>query len=345
MNLKKALIIGMIISLVVLTFWEMYWRSQGFYPTINDDKALWSVQRDRVNNLSQDNVILIGSSRTLFDIQLDTWENQTGKRPIQLACVGSSPLPIFHDIVENTNYTGIVIVGVTPGLFFSTTFPKAEPWAWPQSRVDHYKDRTYAQRLNHLLSLPLQKNFALMSAGDEILDDNLDLKGILKRIKIGNRIPKDMPPFYEFGEITSLDRNLKMMEKTVTDTAFANTIIKVWHWFGKGAPPPEKDATMAFFMKDFKKFKQRGGNVILIRCPSSGGVRMGENHALPRADFWNFLVKQTGARSYHFEDYKQLKDLTCPEESHLSLNDAKYFTTELVKIMKNDDAFINSKTN
>jgi len=345
MHLKKTLIIAIILGLIGLSSWEMYWRSQGYYPTINDDKALWSVQRDRVNNLAPDNVILMGSSRTLFDIQLDIWENQTGKRPIQLASVGSSPLPIFHDIVENTNYSGIIIVGVTPGLFFSTTFPKAEPWAWPQSKVDHYKDRTYAQRLNHQLSLPLQKNFVLMSAGEEVLDDDIDLKAILKRVKIGNRISKGIPPFYEFGEITSLDRNLKMMGKTVTDTAFANTIIEVWHWFGKGAPPPDKDATMAFFMNDYTKFTKRGGKVLLIRCPSSGGVRMGENMGLPRVDFWDDLVKQTGARSYHFEDYTQLKDLICPEESHLSKKDADYFTAEIAKIMMKDGVITNSKTN
>jgi hypothetical protein len=285
----------------------------------------------------------MGSSRTLFDIQLDNWENQTGIRPIQLANVGSSPLPVFHDIVENTAYAGTVIVGVTPGLFFSTTFPKAEPWSWPQSKVDYYQDRTYAQRINHQLSLPLQQNLALMSAGEQELDDNIDLKALLKRIKIGDRIPQGMPPFYEFGEITSLDRNLEMIERTLTDTAFANTIINVWKYFGKGAPPPDKEATMAFFLKDAEKFKARGGNLILIRCPSSGGLRAGENQVLPRKDFWDNLVEKTNVKAYHFEDYEQTKHLKCPEWSHLSAEDARYFTTELAKIMIADKAITNSK--
>jgi hypothetical protein len=345
MNLKKSLLSALLISTIGIVAWELYWRSQDYIPTIDDNKALWAVQRDRVADLTPDNIILMGSSRTLFDIQLDNWENQTGIRPIQLANVGSSPLPVFHDIVENTDYAGTVIVGVTPGLFFSTTFPKAEPWSWPQSKVDYYQDRTYAQRINHQLSLPLQQNLALMSAGEQELDDNIDLKALLKRIKIGDRIPQGMPPFYEFGEITSLDRNLEMIERTLTDTAFANTIINVWKYFGKGAPPPDKEATMAFFLKDAEKFKARGGNLILIRCPSSGGLRAGENQVLPRKDFWDNLVEQTNVQAYHFEDYEQLKHLKCPEWSHLSAEDARYFTTELAKIMIADKAITNTKNN
>jgi hypothetical protein len=345
MNLKKSLLSALLISTIGIVAWELYWRSQDYIPTIDDNKALWAVQRDRVADLTPDNIILMGSSRTLFDIQLDNWENETGIRPIQLANVGSSPLPVFHDIVENTAYAGTVIVGVTPGLFFSTTFPKAEPWSWPQSKVDYYQDRTYAQRINHQLSLPLQQNLALMSAGEQELDDNIDLKALLKRIKIGDRIPQGMPPFYEFGEITSLDRNLEMIERTLTDTAFANTIINVWKYFGKGAPPPDKEATMAFFLKDAEKFKARGGNLILIRCPSSGGLRAGENQVLPRKDFWDNLVEQTNVQAYHFEDYEQLKHLKCPEWSHLSAEDARYFTTELAKIMIADKAITNTKNN
>jgi hypothetical protein len=345
MNLKKSLLIALIISVIGITAWELYWRSQDYIPTIDDNKAFWAVQRDRVQNLSPDNVVLIGSSRTLFDIQLDNWESQTGTRPIQLANVGSSPLPVFHDIVDNTDYSGTVIVGVTPGLFFSTTFPEAEPWSWPQSRVDHYKDRTYAQRINHQLSLPLQQNLVLMSAGEEELDDNIDLKALLKRIKIGNRITENMPPFYEFGIMTSLDRNLEMTARTVTDTAFANTIITVWKFFGKGAPPPDKEATMAYFLKDAEKFKAKGGNLILIRCPSSDGLRAGENQVLPRKDFWDDLVEKANVKSYHFEDYEQLKNLKCPEWSHLSVQDARFFTTELAQIMITDQAITNSKNN
>lgn len=342
MYLKQSLIIAFTLSVIGLGAWEIYWRTQGFYPTIDDNKELWATQRARVEKATNEDVLLMGSSRVLFDIQLDEWEKETGKRPIQLANVGSSPLPVFHDIVEKTNFKGTVLIGVTPGLFFSTTFPKAQPWEWPQSRVDYYYKRTYAQRLNHALSLPLQDNFAFLSEDEGI--DGLKLKELIGKIKVGERVPDPMPPFHEFGEIAK-DRNLKMKEISVTDTAYANSIKKVWMFFGKGAPPPDKEATMAFFLKDLEKFKARGGKVILVRCPSSGGLRMGENMGLPRAEFYDDLVQKAQVKSYHFEDYEQFKNLECPEWSHLSANDAQFFTSELVKIMIKDGALTKYKTN
>lgn len=345
MNLKQSLLIAVTLSVISIASWEFYWRSQGYYPNLNDEKALWAMEREKVEVATINDYIILGSSRSFFDIQKNEWEKQTGKYPIQLACQGASPLPTFHDIVENTTFNGTIILGVTPGLFFSTTFPQAPPWEWPQSRVDFYQKQTYAQKLNYQLSIPLQENLALMSADELIWTDDIDLKSLLKRIRLGDRTKKPiMPPFHNFGDI-SLPRNITVSNRTVTDTAFANSIIKVWHFFGKGAPQADKKSTMAFFMEDLKKFKARSGNLILLRCPSSGGVRMGENMALPRVEFWDDLVNQSNVPSFHFEDYEALKNLKCPEESHLSKKDADYFTRELVKIMKSDGALSNSKTN
>lgn len=344
MNLKRTFLIAIILSISSLTLWEIYWRSKGYKPNLNDEKALWAKQREKINKASKNDVVLFGSSRIYFDIQLKKWEEITGKQPIQLASTGSSPLPTFHDLVENTNFNGTVIVGVTPGLFFSTTFPQAMPWQRPQSKVDFYKKRTYAQRLNYFFSVPLQQNLVLMSADDEEWADNIDLKSFIRNIPKDNRTKKPKaPPFYNFGKVT-VNRNMSMIPRAATDTAFANTIKKVWQYFGKMAPPPDKKSTMAFFLKDVKKFKKRGGNLILLRCPSSGFYKDVETKFLPRKDYWNELVKQTQAKSYHYEDYEQLKYFECPEWSHLSKLDAIKYTTELANIMVNDRAFSNQKT-
>ena len=240
-----------------------------------------------------------------------------------------------------------MIVGVTPGLLFSTTYPKAFPWERPQAKVDFYNDRTYAQRLNFLLSVPLQQNLVLMSADEEEWNDDIDLKSLLKRVDLGKRdtiTAPPPPPFYNFGDV-DVPRNIRMMPRVVNDSAFANSIIKVWHFFGKGGPPPEKDATTDFFLKDVAKFKEKGGNLILFRPPSSGGVRMGEKMGLPRQRFWDSLVNLAKVKSYHFEDYDQFKNLKCPEESHLSFKDANYFTKEFINILKADNALTNQKPN
>ena len=346
MHLKQSLIIAVSISIIAIGFWEFYWRSQGKIPDLDDNKDLWAVQRAKVDKLSDKDAILMGSSRILFDFQLNEWEAETGVRPLQLASAGTSPLPIFHDIVNNTNFNGTVLVGVTPGLFFSTTYPEAGPWKRAKNRVNHFKDRTYAQRMNHWLSMPLQENLALVSTSEEGWSDDIDLKSLLNNVSIGNRTGEPpMPPFYAFQYIDE-DRNNIMSEKTATDTSFANSVKEVWKFFILGNKnPPEREATTNFFVADAKKFMERGGNLILVRCPSSGWLKGGENKFLSREEFWEPLVKSSKANAYHFEDFDQFKNLECPEWSHLSAPDARFFTTEIVKIMIADGVLTNSKTN
>lgn len=343
MKLKSTLIIAAALATILVTTWEFYWRSQDILPNIDDNEALWSVARSKVDQASNKDVVLIGSSRVHFDIQLNEWEKETGKKPIQLASGGCSPLPVFHDIVNTSNFSGTILVGVTPGLFFSTTNPEAQSWAWPQARVDHFHNRSYAQRLNHNLSIPLQNNLAFISEIEGV--DGINLKELLKKIKIDDRTIDPMPPFHSFEDIT-LDRNVKMKKRMETDTAFANTVKKVWKFFMSGdGPPPDKESTMAFFLEDLKKFKDRGGKVILLRCPSNGYLRDFEAKVTPRKTFWDELVKEANVKAYHFEDYEQLQGLNIPEWSHLSAGDAKIFTKELIEIMKADGALSNLKNN
>ncbi len=100
MNLKQSIIIAATLCILGVTAWELYWRSQGYFPDMDDDKFLWAQIRAKVDTASEQDVVLVGSSRVLFNIQVHEWEKITGIKPIQLANAGSSPLPTFHDIVE-----------------------------------------------------------------------------------------------------------------------------------------------------------------------------------------------------------------------------------------------------
>jgi hypothetical protein len=200
--------------------------------------------------------------------------------------------------------------------------------------------------MNHWLSLSLQKNFVFISTSEEGWSDDVDLKSLLNSIAFKNRTGKPQyPPFNSFSYIDE-ERNNPMSERTATDTSFANGIKEAWKFIiMNNKNPPEKEATISYFNADAQKFKERGGNLILLRCPSSGWIKEGEDKFFPRTAFWDELVMTTNAKAYFYEDYDTLKDLKCPEWSHLSAADARYFTKEIVKIMKQDQAIPTSKTN
>ncbi len=348
MNLKTSFIVALLLSLLSVASWEIYWRSQGYIADMDDDKYLWSKTRARVEKATPNDVVVVGSSRTLFNIQIYKWEELTGTKPIQLSNAGSTPLPTFHDIAQNTDFNGTVIVGVTPPLFFSTTFDQASLWTRSSNRIDFYENQTYAQKLNYALSIPLQNTFAFISNDEESWADDINLKSLLKRIKLEKRTAgPEMPPFYRFQDI-DVERNLRMKEKMEIDTSFANSVKKVWKFFmtsDPNPPPPDKEGTMAYFLEDLEKFKARGGKAILVRSPSDGFFENLENQVFPREQYWDELVQKANIPAYHFKDYEQLKNFETIEWSHLSAKDADQFTENLVQILKKDGHIPNIKTN
>ncbi len=345
MQIKQSLIIAITLGLLFVVAWELFWRSQGHEPKIDDNKNLWANQREKLDEIKENTVVFIGSSRILYDIQLGIWKEETQTDPVMLATQGASPIPVFKDIVENTDFKGTLIVGVTPPLLFATTYPQAEFVKRSQSLVDYHKNRTYAQRLNHKLSIPLQRNLAFIRDGDENWDSDVDLKTLLKQIHLDKRGSPFLPPFNNFEEIT-LERHMNMPNRMETDTAYANTVKKVWTAILTGDfPPPEKEATTNAFVELSEKFNKKGGNLILVRCPSSGLFKKIESMGFPREEFWNPLVEKSGAIGYNYLDYEQFQDLFLPEWSHLATKDAQFFTKELIKIMKSDGVLTNLKTN
>jgi hypothetical protein len=345
MQLKQSLVIAVILGIISVTAWELYWRSQGHLPNIDDNKNLWGNQRAKLEDFKENTVVIIGSSRILYDLQLDIWKEETNTDPVMLATQGASPIPVLKDIVENTTFNGTLLVGVTPPLLFATTYPKAEFMKRSQTLVDYYYDRTYAQRINHMLSVPLQKNLAFIRDGDEKWDSDVDLKTLLKNLNPDERGGPIYPPFNNFEDI-SLERHMKMTKRMEIDTVYANTVKTVWTAILSGDhPPPDKDGTISAFAELAEKFRDRGGNLILVRCPSSGLFKKVESMGFPREQFWDVLVEKSGAKGYNYLDYPQFENLFLPEWSHLAVKDAQFFTRELIKIMKSDGALSNSKPN
>lgn len=119
-KLKAAFLTAFLTTLVALTVWEIYWRSFPDYYEINveDDRYLFSAHRAKVEKASSKDVVILGSSRTGFNFNTHIWEEVQGLKPINLSTDGKTPMPFFEDIVENTNFAGTIVMGVTPLLFF-----------------------------------------------------------------------------------------------------------------------------------------------------------------------------------------------------------------------------------
>lgn len=343
-NLVKAAVLTLILVIVSIGSWEFYLRSKGFDTSYYDDPALWAQKRSMIYEPADKATVFIGASRIKFDLDIDTWQNITGDHAIQLACVGSTPVPILQDLANDKNFKGKLIVDVVEGLFFSASAGNAKR---PNENMKYYKDQTPAQRASFHINHLLESKFVFLDK------EWLSLNELLNGLHVPSRPGVyDFPGFpSEFGRV-KFNRQEYMTDKLVADTNIQNKVKSIWDGFRKMAPPlpppgPVLDSVLAATGKEqdsifnvvktaVDKIKARGGQVLFVRPPSSGAYLMGEKMNFPREKFWNKLLAVTNCPGIHFEDYPEIAHFICPEFSHLSPADAIVFTKNLIKILQEE---------
>jgi hypothetical protein len=330
-NFARAawLMLGLVAA--TLVFCEVTLRQQGEKISYDDGPSLWADKRAKVYQPSDQATVVIGSSRIKFDLDLATWKKQVGHEAVELAIEGSSPLPILEDLANDPQFKGRLIVDVTEGLFFSNSPPSMEK---PNEFIKYYHERTPAQQASFVLNRWLESKCVFLDK------DQLSLNARLDALEIPSRPGVFMMPIFPFYfSRNNFDRQMYMTNQFVADTGMQHRVSAIWQFFGKmaqKAPPMPQEALEAIFQSAktaTDKIKARGGEVIFVRTPSSGPSWMGEQRAFPRDKFWDRLLALTGCQGIHFADYQAIANFICPEDSHLTPDDAVEFTRVFVDIL------------
>ena len=340
MELKKTLIIATTISIVSLGLWEFYWRSKPNYykACLEDDRYLWAEQRAKIKFASNEDVVIIGSSRTGFDFNTHVWEDVQGIKPINLSTDGKPPGPFLEDIVYNTSFNGTLIIGITPLMWFSSK----ENGRWQDAKkwVDHYHNQTYAQKLGYWLSKPLQRNLVMLTSSELEFYNDLDLKSLINRLSIKGRVEDELM-LHNFSYHDE-DRNLIMFSSMVTNPEFAKKITDVWNGFLPFFPDYEKvKEGIPQIIENYKivinDFKARGGKIIFIRHKAEDNWNIPSQRLLPKDKVWDKFIETVNCPSYHFEDYEFMSKYTLPDWSHMYIDDAKTYTKDIVNKLIEDN--------
>jgi hypothetical protein len=321
-------VVAILVTALLLGGWEVYWRQQGSVPAYRNSEGLWAKQRRRIDNGEGNATVLIGSSRTLSNINLDVWEKLDGKRPIQLALEGTSPIRVMEDLAEDQNFRGRLIVGVSPMLFFSG-------FEYRKAVLDYYPKETPAQKWGQWLSEKgVEPYFAFY-------DPDFALFTILKRQPWPKRAGVDADLEVRKLFLSENDRNTHMWKRMEEDTAYQNLQKSIWAQNWKKPPDAEmikhllesREKQLQRAEAAATKLKNRGVEIIFVLHPVDGEFRERELTAQPREATWEPLLQRTGARGIHFEDFPQLQGLNLPEWSHLSTEDAKRYTAALYQMI------------
>lgn len=330
---------GVLTAAVLLTAaatlgWDTWARRQGYYPSLNDTADLWATQRARVE---PDSLVIVGTSRALFDLDLDVLHEGLGARPIQLALAGSSPYPVLQDLANDESFRGTIILDIVPAMFLA---PGGPPMEVSQKALGRHRDQTYAQLWSHHLGMALEQNLAFLKQED------LTLGQLLKRLPIPDRAqvrvgPKLPPWFYTVDG----ERRGRMVEAAaVVGSELNREVTSVWLPLFSVPPPPafippEKFGAMmqrameqrfADTTAAINKLRARGASVVFVRLPVQSPLLEREEQLVPLAAGWERLVRENGVPAINFADHADLSSFDCPEWSHLSAPDSVEFTKRLV---------------
>jgi len=328
-------VVVVVVVIAAASAWEFYCRSIGYGPTLNDNEDLWTMTRQRIK---PESIVIIGDSRGWFDLDLDELQKGLGKRPVQLAMGGGCGYPVLADLADDKTFHGTIICSFVPRLFFAP--PGTPPMERGEKAVRRSHTQTPAQRASQYFAMPLEEHVAFLKQEELTLDD------LLKRLPIPNRsdarVPPRTPPY--FGTLDR-ERRARMTEECARPgSELQKRIQQIWLPLFTPPPPPSYIPTDVFMAKikdaiekrardtiaAVEKLRARGGKVVFVRLPVTGGLKALEDKTTPRNQTWDPLLKGTGAPGIYFEDFPELATFNCPEWSHLSAGDSVEFSKRLV---------------
>ncbi len=321
-SLGGSVWLALLVALILLGCWEAWVRSQGVSPSYRNSNGLWTEQRRRIATDAGDGWVFTGSSRVLFNMQLSVWERLDGRRPLQLALEGTSPLSVLEGLAEDENFTGKVIVGVAPGLFFSG-------YEYRRGAIDLYEEETPAQWMGQRISLLVEPYLGFY---------NFDyaLPVILYRQPLPERDGVEFE--LEVRKLSDMgrDRNTRMWNRLEYDEEYRELARRIW---ADGWRPlsevSEKRRTRVLESRPKQidravaavdKLRAKGAEAIFVQMPYEGHYAISENDIAPRELTWDVLLERSGALGLHFQDHEEMQGYWLPEWSHMTGGEADRFT-------------------
>jgi hypothetical protein len=316
--------------LVAMIAWELKMRSLGLAAgDLDDTPVAWALERERLETGKHDGVVIVGSSRILFDTDLGVWKEVTGRRPVQLALPGTSPRQYLRSVARDTNFSGLVVCDVTPEMFFSP-FVGALPQFVGMEKS--WRDHSPSEYFGHQVGLRLERVFAF-------IESEYSLFRLIERITVADDRTGPDGPYYDVWKLSvSYPHRQYFLWQRIEQPGFLQDHARAaWGPFGNERPPLTRemiDASVADVVQSVRTIRARGGEVVFIRPPSAGPFLERENRNAPRATTWDRLLAETGSVGVHYEDYPEMRGLEVPEWSHLSRDAAARFTRAYLEALR-----------
>jgi hypothetical protein len=311
-------IIAMCLMVVMIIRWEMLARDMehtaGTYQTGFDH--MWAVERRKLDKVHDIKVVIVGSSRILWGIDMAIMAEHIGSKPLQLALPGTGPALFVEDIVNNTDFNGLLLVGVAPFLF-----NRMDEGFFGKGALNAYHKQSPANYSGAVLHNFISDYFAF-------LDEAFGLTQLLNHYqtlpyRVGSKKLKN--DGWKLGNVYQ-DRLTEMWAPVEQAGGFDNVQVTNF-WSGglaRTPPTPEEMAKMVTTSSDFygpllAKLRARGGDMVFLRLPSSGDYLKFDLKSDYYGRVWQPTIQALDIVGINAMEHEALSTgLDTPEWSHLT---------------------------
>lgn len=323
---------------------ELRLALRGYQPTLVDGPDLWQQERHRAAALGSRALILVGASRIQLDVDLDVLRRNTGLEPVQLAIDGGDFQPVLADLAADPRVRGTIVVDFADHVLVTSAPGPAAEWV-ARAAVDEQRARLPGfEDAENALTRLVRSHARVYADGarpitsvlDRLIPDHPAQQYVIThedRSQTADYSRMPMPWFYYVRVMRSLGE--ETMTVSVRDAP--NVEERLRRRVAALAPLaeklPEYEASARAVAAQAAALRARGARVYFVMFPSSKLVREIERRRFPREQFWNRFVALVGAPTLHFEDVPAMRDLVCPDGSHLDYRQRAAFTAALVQAL------------
>lgn len=311
----KVWLLTLVLVLISLGGWESFWRQHGFVPELNDNASLWAFTRSQLEKDNPKALALVGTSRMQLGLNLTVLARTTGVPPVQLAMNAEVPIVVLRHLAQDNTFRGVIICDIMEDWFYvEARGGKAGEW------VDVYQRQAWIASLEQRLNGAIQQTFVF-------------------------RLPAISPPslwkawrgrYWPRAAYTTVlaDRSVRADYTKLAQKWKDEPVRKAREVYQNVSPVPPQDFRQRAQKIDamIAPLYRRGGEVVFVRFPTSGGIWALENARYPREQYWDVFAAEVRAKTIHFRDYPSLSHFDCPDGSHLDYRDTPAFTKALAEV-------------
>jgi hypothetical protein len=281
-----------LLAIVLLTGWELFWRSREFVPTLTDSEALWCHTRKL---MAHDEIVIVGSSRLQTGLDPAIMSRALNRHVTQLAINGANPGPLLRDLADDESFAGTVLLEYMP-LRILTADSQSVMRA--HGFVAACRATTFVSDIDSTMSRALERRVALMNP-------ELNAIAIMSYTSRHHRLPR--------GVYARL-RDDRFLALTFREGHLEGINQPVWE---SDNNPNALSQRLAELHAAIVRIQARGGRVILYRPPVSGAALADEEAHFPTTVWLPRVADSLGVPVIDFAEVPELRDMRCPDGGHL----------------------------